>query len=94
MKKIVVACGAGIATSTVAIQKLKAGFEKRGLLNQISFTQCTVAELPSKVQGHDLIVTTAQFTHSVDIPVVSGIPFITGIGADKLIDDIVVKLGM
>lgn len=94
MKKIVVACGAGIATSTVAIQKLKSGFEKRGLAGQISFTQCTVAELPGKVAGHDMVVTTAQFTQSVDIPVVSGLPFITGIGADKLIDDIVAKLGM
>lgn len=94
MKKIVVACGAGIATSTVAIQKLKAGFEKRGLLNQVKFIQCTVAELPGKVEGNDMIVTTAQFSQNVDIPVVSGLPFITGIGAEKLIDDIVNKLGM
>lgn len=94
MKKIVVACGAGIATSTVAIQKLKAGFEKRGLLNQISFTQCTVAELSSRVTGHDLLVTTAQVSQSFEIPVVSGLPFITGIGADKVIDDIISKLGM
>ncbi|WP_317315811.1 PTS sugar transporter subunit IIB [Peptostreptococcus russellii] len=94
MKKIVVACGAGIATSTVAIQKLKAGFEKRGLLSQIQFTQCTVAELPTKSKGHDLIVTTAQFSQDLEIPVVSGLPFITGIGADKLVDDIVAKLGI
>lgn len=94
MKKIIVACGAGIATSTVAIQKLKAGFEKRGILSQVQFTQCTVAEVPMKAKGHDLIVTTAQFSQSVDIPVVSGLPFITGMGADKLIDEIVAKLGM
>jgi len=94
MKKIVVACGAGIATSTVAIQKLKAGFEKRGLGGQVSFTQCTVAELPGKVAGHDMVVTTAQFNQSVDIPVISGLPFITGLGVDKLMDDIVAKLGM
>lgn len=94
MKKIVVACGAGIATSTVAIQKLKAGFEKRGLANNIAFTQCTVAELPRKVEGHDIVVTTAQFSQNVDIPVVSGLPFITGIGVDKLMDDIVEKLGL
>ena len=94
MKKIVVACGAGIATSTVAIQKLKAGFEKRGLLNKVSFTQCTVAELPGKVNGHDMVVTTAQFSQKVDIPVVSGLPFITGLGVEKLIDNIVETLGM
>lgn len=93
MKKIIVACGAGIATSTVAIQKLKAGFEKKGILSNIQFTQCTVAELTAKCKGHDLIVTTAQFTQDVDIPVISGLPFITGIGTDKLIDEIAEKLG-
>lgn len=94
MKRIVVSCGAGIATSTVAIQKLKTAFEKRGLLNQISFTQCTVAELPTKAQGHDLVVTTAQTSYKMDIPVISGLPFITGIGVDKVVDDIVAKLGL
>ncbi|WP_300279156.1 PTS sugar transporter subunit IIB [Peptacetobacter sp.] len=94
MKKIIVACGAGIATSTVAIQKLKAEFEKRGLLNQISFTQCTVAELAGKADGHDMIITTAQFSQKLDIPVLSGLPFITGMGIDKLMDEIIEKLGM
>ena len=41
-----------------------------------------------------MVVTTAQFNQSVDIPVVSGLPFITGLGVDKLMDDIVAKLGM
>lgn len=94
MKKIVVACGAGIATSTVAIQKLKAEFEKRGLLNQVSFTQCTVAELLGKAEDHDMIVTTAQFSQNVNIPVISGLPFITGLGIDNLMNEIIEKLGM
>lgn len=94
MKKIIVSCGAGIATSTVAIQKLKSEFEKRGLLNQVSFTQCTVAELSGKIEGHDMIITTAQFTQKVDIPVLSGLPFITGLGVDKLMSNIIEKLGM
>ncbi len=94
MKKIIVACGAGIATSTVALQKLKVGLQNKNLLSEVSFTQCTVAELNTKAQGHDLIVTTAQYSGDVDIPVISGLPFITGMGADKLIDEIVEILGL
>ena len=94
MKKIIVACGAGIATSTVAIQKLKDGLEKKNLLSKVSFTQCTVAEISTKAQGHDLIVTTAQFNQDVNIPIISGLPFITGIGVDKLIDEIVSLLNL
>lgn len=94
MKKIIVACGAGIATSTVAIQKLKDGLDKKNLLSEVSFTQCTVAEISSKSQGHDLIVTTAQFNQDVNIPIISGLPFITGIGVDKLIDEIVSLLNL
>lgn len=33
MKTIIVACGSGIATSTVATSKLKAGLEAKGLLD-------------------------------------------------------------
>lgn len=94
MKKIIVCCGAGIATSTVALQKLKNAFENKGLLSQVMFTQCTVAELPVKSQGHDLIVTTAQTQNNFNVPVISGLPFITGIGVDKVIDEIIKILGL
>ena len=92
MKKIIVACGAGIATSTVALQKLKAGLEERGKLDKVSFTQCSIAELPSVSSGHDLIVTTAQGGTGLGIPVIFGLPFITGIGIDKVIDEVVKAL--
>lgn len=94
MKKIIVACGAGIATSTVALQKLKAGLEERGKLDKVSFTQCSIAELPSLTQGHDLIVTTAQGGNGLGIPVIFGLPFITGIGVDKVIDQVIEVLGI
>lgn len=94
MKKIIVACGAGIATSTVVIQKLKTEFEKRNLASEVSLTQCTVSELITKHKGYDMIITTAQFTKDVDIPVISGLPFITNIGVDKLIEEIIEKLEM
>ncbi len=94
MKKIIVACGAGIATSTIAIQKIKSQLESKGLLDKVQFTQCTVAELPMKASGHDLIVTTASVSQDFNIPVISGISFIAGMGIDSVMNDIISKLGL
>ncbi|MGE7366558.1 PTS sugar transporter subunit IIB [Desemzia incerta] len=92
MKKIIVACGAGIATSTVALRKLQDGMEARGKANEVKFTQTSLAELPSTVSGHDLIVTTAQGGSGYGLPVISGLGLITGIGVDKVIDDVIKTL--
>lgn len=94
MKKIIVACGSGIATSTVALQKLKEGLEERGKLDQVQFTQSSIPELSSVVEGHDLIVTTAQGGEEFSIPVINGMPLITGINADQVIDEVIETLGL
>ena len=92
MKRIIVACGAGIATSTVALKKLQEGMEARGKADAVKFTQTSLAELPSTVSGHDLIVTTAQGGSGYGIPVISGLGLITGMGVDKIIDDVIQTL--
>lgn len=94
MKKIIVACGAGVATSTIAIQKIKAGLEKRGLLDKVQITQSTVVELAKQAKNFDLIVTTAMTSEDYGVPLIKGLPFITGIGVEKVIDEIVQGLGL
>lgn len=94
MKKIIVACGSGIATSTVALTKIKAGLESRGKLENIQFVQTSLSELPTLVEGASVIVTTAQGGDGFGVPVVSGLGLITGIGVDKVIDDIIEKANL
>lgn len=84
--KIVVACGTAIATSTHVAMKLKELLEERGL--KIHTIQCRVPEVPSFAPNADLVVATAQVPYDVDIPVVDGIPFLTGIGVKEVIDKI------
>ena len=43
-------------------------------------------------QGADLIVTTSQLRFDPGIPVISGLPFLTGVGKDKVLDDILKRL--
>ena len=84
--KIVVACGTAIATSTHVAMKLKELLEERGL--KIHTIQCRVTEVPSLAPDADLVVATAQVPYDINIPVVDGIPFLTGIGVKEVIDKI------
>ncbi len=84
--KVVVACGTAIATSTHVAIKIKELLEERNL--KIHTIQCRVTEVPSLAQDADLVVATAQVPYDIDVPVVSGIPFLTGIGVKEAIDKI------
>ncbi len=83
---IVVACGTAIATSTHVAIKIKEMLAERGL--KVTTTQCRVAEVPSYTEGAKLIVSTAQIPFDIDIPIVTGLAFLTGIGEKEVIDEI------
>ena len=87
MKKILIACGNGIATSTVVASKVKSFLADQGI--EVSTTQTKLMEVQSKVEGYDLLVTTGQFEGKTgDVPVVKGMSILTGIGADKTMEEI------
>lgn len=83
---IVVACGTAIATSTHVALKVKELLEERGL--KVHTVQCRVPEVPSLAPNADLVVATAQVPFDIDVPVVDGIPFLTGIGVKEVVDRI------
>lgn len=84
--KIVVACGTAIATSTHVAIKVKELLEERGL--KVHTIQCRVPEVPSLAPDADLVIATAQVPYDIDIPVIDGIPFLTGIGVKEVVDKI------
>ena len=86
-KRILVACGTAIATSTVVARKIEEELEKRGI--QVETTQCKASEVPSKISGHDLVVTTTFVDGTGDIPVVHTVSFLTGVGIEKDIETII-----
>lgn len=91
MKKILVVCGAGVATSTVAAKKVEEKLRERNL--EVRVDQCKVTEVPYKVKDYDLVVTTTLLGELGDIPVVQTVSFLTGIGIDRDIDRIIELLG-
>lgn len=91
-KRILVACGTGIATSTMVANKIQSELANRGEAIDVVIEQCKVAEVSSMWRNFDLIVSTTQVPSEVQIPIISGLPFLTGVGSDKVIDEIIEKL--
>ncbi len=86
-KKVLVACGTGIATSTVVANKVKTVLKEQGI--DVEVLQCKVSELSYKAEGVDLIVTTTPYNNTKNIPVVVVVSFLTGIGIEADVKKIV-----
>jgi PTS system galactitol-specific IIB component len=74
-KHILIACGTGVATSTVVCMRVKEELEKNNIPATVE--QCKVAELPSKIHESD------------DIPVIRALSFLTGVGIEADVQKIV-----
>ena len=91
MKKILVACGTAIATSTVVAKKLEERLAALGIAVQID--QCKASEVPSRVARYDLVVSTTEVGECPGKPVIRTLSFLTGIGIDADVEKIVALLG-
>lgn len=79
-KHILVICATGVATSTVVVQKIKDFTKSRGL--EVTISQGKVADILRGQAKADFIVATTEVPSSITIPVVPGLPFLTGVGLD------------
>jgi PTS system galactitol-specific IIB component len=93
-KRILVACGTGVATSTVVAKKLEESLQARGV--EVHIEQCKASEVASKVRDYDLVVATTPVDaeDAGGKPVVQAISFLTGIGIDADIERIARALGV
>lgn len=95
-KKILVACGTSIATTSIVVSILKEELiEERGIDN-LEFLKCAVADLLAQIEYHqpEMVITTTLIDPSwvKGIAYFSGLPFLTGIGMDEEIEKIVNEL--
>lgn len=81
MKTIIIACGSGIATSTMISMRVEELLNNNNIPNEI--IQCSINEIDSYEDRGDVIVSSTQLQNEYSIPTVMGIGFISGIGADE-----------
>ena len=73
-KKVIVACGGAVATSTIAAKN-------NGI--DIDICQVRISEIESNLDGACLIVTTSKVKRDFGVPLITGMPFISGVGVAK-----------
>lgn len=86
MHRVLVACGTGAATSTHVAVQIKEKLAQRGI--EVTTTQCRIQDVELNLSGIDVVVTTAILSRHLEIPAFNGVPFLTGIGAAALLDQI------
>jgi len=93
-KSLMVVCGTGIATSTVATGKIKEYLEKEGLSSEVHFLQSKIADEVSAIGNdeYDIVVSTTMVPSSIKDKVINGVPLLTGIGADKVFEEVKEKI--
>jgi galactitol PTS system EIIB component len=80
MKKILVACGTAIATSTVVAKKLE---ERLGALGfEVKIDQCKASEVGARAASYDVVVSTTEVDDAQGKPVIRTLSFLTGVGIE------------
>jgi galactitol-specific phosphotransferase system IIB component len=89
---IVVACGAGINTSTIAEDSIKERMRKEGL-DDVEVKRVLMADIEAYASRPDLvmIVSMMKIFRTFNVPIIQGMPFLIGTRAEKevLLDKIV-----
>jgi PTS system galactitol-specific IIB component len=90
--RVLVACGTSIATATHVANSVKETAKAAGI--DVDVAQCKAAEIKGKIQTFTphVIVHTTPIPKDLGIPAFNGVPFLSGIGKDKLQADIVAAL--
>lgn len=94
MKKLLVICGAGHATSTIAVAKLSKWLEDEGLLGKVKIYQSKIADELNKIDEYDAVVSTTIVPDRIKEKVTNGLGLLTGIGTEEIFSDVKERLGL
>lgn len=84
---VLVACGSGIATSTIVAQRVEGLLKDNKIRAEV--IQCMISEVHSLQQGADLIISTTILPTNYEIPVIIATSYITGMEIEKVDQQIV-----
>ncbi|OCG02164.1 PTS sugar transporter subunit IIB [Gilliamella sp. wkB112] len=87
-KRIIFACTSGIATSTIATEKVKNYCAAHGI--EVDNIQSDVATVQSQDGMADLVIVTSKVSYKLEkTPIINGVPLITTIGEEEVLAQIV-----
>ncbi len=93
-KRLLVVCGSGIATSTLAMGKVKDWLAKEGLTSGVDLFQGSIQGALTTAKDYDAVITTTIVPPELRSDVIDGVALITGVGTDKVFAQVRAKLGL
>lgn len=84
MKKLLIMCGSGIATSTVVSGKVKQWLSDNNYSDKVQVFQSKVSEEVNRIDEYDIVISTTVVPDSIKDKVIMGLPLLTGMGIDAL----------
>ncbi|BDR57046.1 PTS sugar transporter subunit IIB [Xylocopilactobacillus apis] len=94
MKKMLIMCGAGHATSTIVHAKVNDWIEKNGFDNQVEIIQSAVGQEVDNIQNgnYDIVISTTIVPDSIKDKVINGVALLTGVGTDQVWEQVKAEL--
>ena len=92
MKTLLIVCGAGHATSTIAVAKVQEWLNSNGY-TEVKIYQSKLADELNKIDDYDAVISTTIVSESIKDKVINGLPLLTGLGVEQLYKDLKERLG-
>lgn len=89
---ILIACGSGVATSTVIANRVKNLVTKAGY--NVKVEQVKIVEVEKLAPNYDLIVASTQIPQTISTPYVFAINYLTGINKESTDKEILEKMSL
>ena len=92
MKKLLIMCGTGVATSTIVTNKVKEWLRSKGLTDDVKLFQSKIADEMKRIDDYDIVVSTTVVPDSIKDKVIMGLPLLTGFGTEEMYAEIEKKI--
>ncbi|MDN7240716.1 PTS sugar transporter subunit IIB [Planococcus sp. N028] len=88
MKKLLIMCGTGIATSTVVKGKVEEWLKANNLSQEVKIYQSKVSDEINRIDEYDVVLSTTLVPNNIKDKVIDGVPLLTGIGVDSMFEKV------
>lgn len=88
MKKLLIMCGTGVATSTVVTNKVRDWLDTQGLASEVRLYQGKIADEMGRIDEYDIVISTTIVPPEIKEKVIMGLPLLTGVGVDEMFNTV------
>ncbi|SDG83889.1 PTS system IIB component, Gat family (TC 4.A.5) [Planococcus glaciei] len=92
MKKLLIMCGTGIATSTVVKGKVEEWLKENNLSKEVKIYQSKVSDEINRIDEYDVVLSTTLVPDKIRDKVIDGVPLLTGIGIDTMYEKVLAEI--